>query len=325
MTLYRPSLARIFMAIKEHVDLKPYTYFKIGGEARFLSEVKNIEELKEAVHFANEHNLPFVVLGAASNILIADSGYRGVVIRVLLRGIQRDGTRLVVEAGVPDAVAVRRSLDEKLSGFEWAIGIPGTIGGSVRGNAGCFGGEMKDVVERIRFFDARSGVVEEKDNAFCRFAYRESVFKHSPHLIILSVTLSLHERDPDTSQKLVRKYSSLRSDAQDIGSSSAGCVFKNVPWPDDEKKRARLLWLVPDLAEFSKFPTIPIGFLVDHLGLKGRKIGNISISKKHGNYLINNGGATAEEVIMMIGMIKEYIHRKFDLYPEEEIQYIGFD
>ena len=312
------------ISMKEHINLGPYTYFKIGGPARFFVEVMSPEDLKEAIAFARKNKLPFVVLGAASNILVSDNGFAGVVIRMMLRDIQRDGTALVIGCGVPNAIAVARSIKENLTGFEWAIGIPGTIGGSVRGNAGCYSGEMKDVIERVKVFNTKTGKIEEKNNAACRFNYRDSIFKHSLHLIILEAVLRLREGNPETSQKLVRFYTTSRAHSQDIGSESAGCIFKNAPWPDDEVSRKRLLHFSPYLAEFSHQPVIPAGFLIDRLGLKGRAIGRVSISKKHGNYFINQGGATAEEVIMLIGLVKEYVHRKYGLHLEEEIQYVGF-
>lgn len=310
--------------IKENIDLKPYTYFKIGGPARYFAEVKSEKELKEAVKFAKAHELPFFIMGAASNILVADSGYPGVAIRMLVRDISREGTVLTAGAGVPNGVLVARALQEKLSGLEWAVGIPGSLGGSVRGNAGCFSGEMKDVVERVRYFNSETGEMKTGDNVFCQFSYRNSMFKKSPHLIIFSATLRLREGNPEVSQRLVRFYTASRTDDQDIGSSSAGCVFKNVPWPKEEWKRKRLLYFLPDLADYALRETIPVGFLIDRLGLKGRAVGKASISKKHANYIINKGGSTAEEVIMLIGVVKEYVHRKYDLQLEEEIQYVGF-
>ncbi len=313
------------MAImQEGVSLKPYTYFKVGGPARFFVDVKNEGDLKEAIVFAKKHKFPFVVLGAASNIVVADTGFPGVVIRMQMRGITHDGDTLTADAGVPNAVLVARAITEGLSGLEWAIGIPGTVGGSVRGNAGCFGGEIKDILKTVRVLNADTGKIEEYNNAFCHFAYRESIFKKHPNLIVLSATFALRKGNPEVSQRMVRHYTAGRSKSQDIGESSAGCMFKNVAWPKDEAQRKRLLHLLPQLAEFAGFPTIPVGLLIDHLGLKGRTIGGVSISKKHGNYMINRGNARAEEVVMLVGLVKEYIHRKFDLHLEEEIQYIGF-
>ncbi len=311
--------------IRENVELKPFTYFKIGGPARYFAEVKNEKELEKAIRFAKAHGLPISCIGAASNILISDKGFPGLLVRLMLRAIGIDGTSVRVEAGVPNAVLVARLAQEGLSGFEWAIGIPGTVGGSVRGNAGCFGGEMKDVVDRVYFFNTETGEFTDEDNQFCKFGYRDSIFKHSPELVITRAEFTLQKGDPDSIQKRVRYYTRHRSDAQDIGSASAGCIFKNPSWPADDRLRARLLHFFPELADFSYQKVIPAAHLIDRLGLKGKKIGAVSVSKKHGNYLINEGGANAESVIMLIGLIKEYVHRKFGLQLEEEIQYVGFE
>ena len=311
-------------AIKENIDLRPYTYFKIGGRARFFVDAKAPDDVAAAIAFAQKQNIPFFILGAASNVLVSDAGFSGLVIRMLLRDIKREGTVLIAGAGVPSAVLVARALQEKLSGMEWAIGIPGTVGGSIRGNAGCFGGEIKDTLVSVKILNTESGLIEKHDNAFCNFTYRESIFKKNQALIILEGAFQFREGDAEASQKMVRYYTSLRSSAQDIGSASAGCVFKNVRWPEDEKRRERLLYIVPHLAEYKDRSTIPAGFLIDNIGLKGRAVGRVSVSKKHANYLVNDGGATAEEVIMLIGLIKERVHRKYDLHLEEEIQYVGF-
>ncbi len=313
------------MSLQENINLGRHTYFNIGGPARFFVEVSSERELRDAVAFAKKEKLPTAILGAASNVLVADHGFAGLVIRIMLRHIERRGTKLIVGAGVPDAIAVACCIKEELAGFEWAIGIPGTIGGSVRGNAGCFSSEMRDVVERVKVFNTKTDSVEFVDNAACTFGYRESMFKHSPHLIILEVELSLRKGNAETIQKLVRFYTSLRTGAQDIGSASAGCVFKNIPWPREEYARERLLRHFPQLASFINHPVIPAGFIIDHVArLKGRTIGQVSISKKHGNYFINHGGATAEEVLMLVGLVKEYVHRKSGLHLEEEIQLVGF-
>lgn len=311
--------------IKENFDIKPLTYFKIGGRARYFTDVTNEDELKEAIKFAKKKKVPFVILGAASNVLFADHGYDGLVIRMMVRSLAVDGTLLIAGAGVPNAVAVAETVKQGLGGFEWAIGIPGSIGGSIRGNAGCFSGEMKDVLETVRFLNTKTGKIEEHDNAYCEFGYRESIFKKKPHLVILSGTFRLRKSEnPGLGQRLVRFYTSRRTEKQDIGSSSAGCIFKNAHWPENKEIRARLLRLFPDLADFAGQATIPAGFLIDRLGLKGRSIGKVSVSKKHGNFVINSGGASAEEVIMLIGLIKEHVHRKFGIHLEEEIQLVGF-
>ncbi|MEK7643485.1 MAG: UDP-N-acetylmuramate dehydrogenase [Patescibacteria group bacterium] len=310
--------------MKENVNLKEYTYLRIGGDARFFVEVTTEDELQDAVVFAKKKKLPFFILGAGSNVLVSDQGFSGIIIRMRIQNFARQGATLRVGAGMPNAVVVARAAEAGLTGIEWMIGIPGSVGGSVRGNAGCYSGEMKDVVSRVRFFDTIRGEFQEEENTFCEFGYRESIFKQHQEWVITQVELVLREGSPEVSRRFIRHYSRERARSQDIGSSSAGCLFKNIRWPKDDVAHARLLRRFPELAQFSQRSTVPSSFLIDRLGLKGKKIGHAFISPKHANFIINEGGATAEEIIILAGLIKEYVHRKFDLQLEEEIQMIGF-
>ncbi len=312
------------LVIRGHEPLAPHTVFQIGGPARFFAEVASPEDLAEAMTLAVEQKLPWRVLGAGSNVLVADRGFDGVVIHPVGGTVRRERNTLIADAAVPLARVVRESLGHGLRGFEWAIGIPGTVGGSVYGNAGCFGREMKDVVESVTVFSAAKGTTEQLSRATCGFAYRSSIFKRRPELVVLDATLWLAPGDPTEGQALLRALTARRIETQDIGSASAGCAFQNIPWDRRDVSRVRPDLRFPELAAFRDEPTIPAGFLIDQAGLKGRCIGNACVSDRHANYIVNRGGATAAEVIMLIGLIKEYVHRKYGLALEEELQYIGF-
>ncbi len=313
--------------IQENIALAPHTIYKIGGPAKFFAEVRDSEELSEALNFAAEKNLPFFVLGAGSNMLVSDKGFDGLVIRMAGGGIKVDGERVIVDAGVMMASAVLKSAQAGLAGFEWGIGIPGTIGGSVRGNAGCFGGEMKDVVESIRVFD--TGDLGKSDfqllNSDCEFNYRDSVFKKHPEWIILSATLNLKKGDTKIIQENIKEITVERTQKQDIGTKSCGCIFKNISWTRKDINKEVLLGRFPELEQFKNQPNIPASFLIDQAGLKGRRVGHAFISPKHANYFVNDGGTTAEEVLMLIAMAKDTVRRKYGISLEEEIQYVGFD
>jgi len=289
--------------IKKNVPLAPYTYFKIGGPAAFFTEVKSNEELREALEWAHSLTLPFFILGAGSNVLISDKGFSGLVVKMDLQGITGAGGCLVASAGVAMARAVSESIKRGLGGFEWAIGVPGTMGGSVRGNAGCYGGEMKDVIQSVEVVEVGGAGVRTftLDNTACGFGYRSSVFKYRPDWIITSVTLTLKKEDPARSQELVRGYAQKRATSQAIGAQCAGCIFKN---PAGDRGA---------------------GALIDAVGLKGKTMGHAMISDKHANFIINTGGATTEDVVMLIALIKERVHTAFGVQLEEEIQYVGFD
>ncbi|QQG45238.1 MAG: UDP-N-acetylmuramate dehydrogenase [Candidatus Sungiibacteriota bacterium] len=343
------------VTIKENISLAPHTIYKIGGPARYFVETKNSDELKQALDFVATKKVPIFVLGAGSNILVSDKGFDGLVIRMAGGEVKVEGERLTADAGVMMAQAVLKSAQAALSGFEWAIGVPGTIGGSVRGNAGCFGAEMKDVVESVKILDlGKSDFPRKSDflilkNTQCEFSYRDSIFKKHPEWIILSATLKLQKGDPAKIQEKIKRITAERAQKQDIGTKSCGCIFKNISWAPLEVSRPlaaaavpsgqggpltgwarkdinkeKILSQFPELEQFKDQPNVPASFLIDRAGLKGKSVGHVFISPKHANYFVNEGGATAEGVVTLIGIAKDTVRHKYELSLEEEIQYVGF-
>ena len=325
--------------IKTNIPLAPYTIYKIGGPASFFAEVKTAEELKEALLFAQEKGLPFFILGAGSNVLISDQGVAGLVIHKSGGEVKINGDRVVVDAGVMMAKAVLVSAKAGLTGFEWGVGVPGTIGGSVRGNAGCFGGEMGQVVERVQLLEfsifnfqfsnklqppSSKFQIRELDSKDCQFGYRDSIFKKHPEWIILSATLKLKKGDLLEIQKEVKRIVTERGQKQDIGTKTCGCIFKNVEWAKIGVDKEKLVRDFSELAAFIDKPNIPSSFLIDRTGLKGKKIGRVFISPKHANFFVNEGGASAEEVRKLIGFAKAEVEKKYGLRLEEEIIYVEF-
>lgn len=319
--------------IQENVSISSLIFYKIGGSARFFVEAKSSEELREAAEWAAVHSLRFFIVGAGSNILVSDKGYDGMFIRLAGGRITVDGQRIFADAGIMMARAVLESAKAGLTGLEWGIGVPGTVGGSVRGNAGCFGGEMKDVVESVGVFDTgnlgKSDLLAKSDfqtldNSDCDFGYRDSIFKKHPELVILSATLLLKKGDPQEIREKIKRISEERTKKQDIGTKSCGCIFKNVLWSRWDLSREKLLSRFPELERFKKLENIPASYLIDAAGLKGKRIGKAVISPRHANFFVNEGGATAEEIIMLITVAKDTVKRKFGIILEEEIQYVGF-
>ncbi len=308
--------------IKENILLAPFTIYKIGGHARFFAEVANAEELKEALQYAMQKNIQFVILGAASNVLISDKGFDGLIIRMLGGVVTVNGERMYVDAGVMMARAVIESGRAGLHGFEWGIGVPGTIGGSIRGNAGCFGGEMKDVVESVEVFDALQTTNYKLQAADCGFGYRDSLFKIHHELVIVSAVLHLQTGDRETVQQNIQHIMKERIAKQDIGSKCCGCIFKNTEWPSDLNKQDALCERFPELITFRDQPTIPSAFLIDHAGMKGTNIGNVCISDKHANFFINKGGGTSNDVMELISLVKGKVKEKYGIELSEEIYYV---
>lgn len=297
----------------------------IGGNANYFLRSTAEDDLIEGVRFAGEKDLPFIILGGGTNVLIHDRGHAGVVLRVAHREVAADGDRLTIDAGAPMAFGAARAAALGLSGFEWAIGIPGTVGGSVRGNAGCFGGEMKDVVETVRYYDAEKDEIAVLANSECEFGYRTSIFKKHPERVVLSATLKLEKGETSAIQEKIKGYSESRTGTQPIGKKSAGCIFKNISWQRRDIDQLQLISKFPEFAAFTSLPGIPAAYCIDAVGLKGKKVGGASISTRHANYFLNNNDATAEDIVMLIAIAKEYVHRKFRLQLEEEVQYVGFD
>lgn len=310
----------MMLQIQENVELAPHTVFKIGGPAGFFCQANSADELKEAIGWAKAKNTKFFILGAGSNVLVSDSGFDGLVIKNQANKIEVRGEMVEAEAGAQMARVVSESVKAGLTGFEWAIGIPGTIGGSVRGNAGCFGSETKDVVESVEVLDSLNARRYTLDAEKCNFSYRHSIFKENPNLIALSAVLKLEKGDPQKSQELIVQYSKKRLTSQDIGAKCAGCIFKNVEWARRDIDKAKLLKRFPELARFSGQKSIPSGFLIDYLGLKGFRIGQAQISQRHANYFINLGGASAEDVLTLISLAKEKVQNRYGTFLEEEIQ-----
>ncbi len=308
---------------KKDVPLSSHTVFRIGGVCRYFYEARSEEALIEAADWAAAYELPVFVLGAGSNILASEKGFQGLVVRPVYSDLRVMGNVIHAGAGAMMPHVAAYAQKEGLSGFEWAIGIPGTVGGSVRGNAGCNGSSMADVVDSVRVYNAAFKRMKKLSTADCRFGYRDSKFKHHPELVILSAAIGLHPGGREAITEKMREYSLHRVATQDIGSQCAGCVFKNIPWervPFD--RRERLLTRFPELQRFKNQSHIPTAFLIDVLGLKGHAIGGAMVSKKHGNFFLNTSGATFHDLAILISHCKEYVHRKTGLLLEEEIQYL---
>lgn len=283
--------------VEENVFLAPHTYFRIGGPAKYFAHITNEQELASAVAFAHENNLRFTTLSGGSNVLVSDEGFDGLVLHMETRDIRVQGNTITTESGVAMATLVRIATEHALTGLEWAIGIPGMVGGSVRGNAGCFGGEIKDVLTSVRVFDAEKCEWKEFSREECVFDYRESMLKHHPELIITSATFQLAQGDINQISETVREYTRTRVAKQDIGEKCAGCMFKN-----------------PKNAFAGKF--------IEDAGLKGFTIGGARVSTKHANFIVNEGSATARDVRAVVAHIQEKVKKDFGIALETEIQNI---
>jgi UDP-N-acetylmuramate dehydrogenase len=318
----------IIKGFKKNILLKNYTTFRIGGLAKYFFAAKNKEDLIEAVKAAKRLRLPFFVLGGGSNVLFSDKGYKGLIINLQffppLAGSRCGGTifnfqknKVIAGAGTSLGQLVEASSKNGLTGLEWAAGIPGTIGGAVRGNAGAFGKAMGDLVEEVEVLDARLLRIKKFSRSDCQFSAKDSIFKKRNNLVVLSVVLKLKKSGRKKIQKEIKKFLNYKKKTQPLGCFSAGCVFQNYKGRISDKK---ILAEFPELKEFNKKRLIPAGYLIDKCGLKGRRKGKAEISRRHANFIVNLGGAKAEDVIGLIKTMKQKVKRKFGLNLKKEIE-----
>lgn len=309
--------------ISQAVPLAQLSTFKIGGNAKYFIAVKEKEELAGAVRWAEEKKEKVFILAGGSNLLIKEPIVDGLVIKIGNNSSKVMGDRIECGAGAGLAKIASLAIANNLTGLEWSVGIPGaTVGGAVRGNAEAFGVAMSDIAENIEILDRKKLNFATLSNRECRFSYRQSVFKECEDYIIWSIIFKLKKEKPEIIQGLVRKSVDFRANKYPK-LPSAGSVFKNVPIKEVKN-------INPSLSEeamersTARLENIGAGFIIDKLGLKGKKIGGAKVSLEHANHIVNTGNATASDVAMLICYIKQQVRDKFGIQLQEEIEYFGF-
>lgn len=308
--------------IKENVNLASMTSFKIGGVARYFIRIIDKEELIEIFEWIKKNKMDYAVFSGGSNILINDNGFQGVVIKIENKDIKIMDEHVDVGAGTSLSLVVRKAVSNNLSGLEWAVGIPGSLGGAVRGNAGAFGSSVSESVETVEVFDIKKRKFRFFSNKDCSFSYRESIFKNKKNLLIWGVSLKMKKGDSKEINEKISKYLEYRINTQPK-LPSAGCIFKNVLFKDLKNKNKHLAEMA-ELEGVVKGGKVGAGWIIDKLGLKGKKIGGTKISLEHASFIVNTGNAKAEEVVMMISYIKQQVRDRFRIQLQEEIEYFGF-
>ena len=316
------TLKQALPNIIENEPMSKHTNFRIGGPARLYLVASNSDELVAAVHAAESSRASWFVFGGGSNLLVSDKGYEGLMIQAANRAITINGASVVCESGAITSLVARKSADASLTGFEWAAGLPGTIGGAIFGNGGCFGGEMKDSVVKVDAYRIADATRVTYTNVECRFGYRDSLFKHERH-VILGCELALKTADASASLARISEINTLRKEKQPLGDSSAGCMFKNFEYQDESE--ISLLKRETDVpADMLAAKRIASGWLVEHAGLLGERIGRVAVSEKHGNFLVNSGDATADEVAQLVSLCQTRIRDRFGIRLQTEVQFVGF-
>ncbi|HCX45329.1 TPA: UDP-N-acetylenolpyruvoylglucosamine reductase [Patescibacteria group bacterium] len=309
---------------KTNVKLSDHSNYKIGGEAQYFFQSNKVEEIIKAVKKAKQEKLSIFVLGGGTNLLFDDQKFEGLVIKPTMNQLQQDGNKVVVGAGILVSDLLDFVADKGLAGLEWAGGLPGFVGGAVRGNAGAFKGEMKDSVIEVTSLDI-SGVepkIIKRNNGECNFGYRNSIFKEKgDQEIVLEAVLALEPGNKEEIQKVIDDKIAWREARQPLDHPNIGSIFKNVDWhlvpnkwQEDEELKTHL--------KTDPFPVLPAATLIDKTGLKGEKFGGAMVSPKHPNFIINSNNASAEDVRSLIKIIKERVHDKYDIWLEEEVMIV---
>lgn len=286
--------------IKYNEPMKKHTTFKVGGNAEALITIKKEEELEEICKFAKETQTPITIIGNGSNILVTDKGIKGIVAKIDIQKfeIKEENEEEIITVGAGNRVAqLAYELQKiRITGFEELGGIPGTIGGAIRMNAGAYGKEMKDIVIDAKVL-TKEGKTEILKNEELEFKYRNSIIAKE-NLIVLEVRLKLKKGDSQSIKDKMNEYANSRREKQPLEYASAGSTFKRG----------------------EDFITAK---LIDEAGLKGYQIGGAQVSEKHAGFIVNKGDATAKDIFDLIKYVKDTVYDKFGKRIELEVQVLG--
>ena len=275
--------------------MSKHTSFKVGGPADIFVKAYSIEEIKSVLKVVKENNIPLFILGNGTNLLVKDEGFRGIVLQVKLEDIKINETEVVVGSGVKNGVLSKKLIDNSLTGFEFASGIPGTIGGAIKMNAGAYGSEMKDIVLSVIYLDY-DGNVYTINNSECDFSYRHSRFFNEKG-IILEVKLKLELGNKDEIENKVKELMLQRKEKQPLEYPNAGSTFKRGEGYITAK-------------------------LIDECGLKGSTIGGAQVSEKHAGFIVNKEIATAKDILELIEYVQKVVKEKTGENIKLEIEII---
>ncbi|MDU7965510.1 MAG: UDP-N-acetylmuramate dehydrogenase [Paeniclostridium sordellii] len=278
--------------------MKNHISFKVGGPADFLLKPKTEDEIKRLIEFLKNENIPYIVIGNGSNLLVKDGGIRGVVIKIAdnFNKFEIEDTKVIAQSGALLSFMGKAILNKSLTGFEFAAGIPGTLGGAIAMNAGAYGGEMKDIVKSVRLIDSKGNIIE-LSNKEMEFEYRRSLISKSDY-IVLSAIMELKEGNFDEIKGYMKELTKSRVTKQPLNLPSAGSTFKR-----------------PEGHFAAK--------LIEDSGLKGLTLGGARVSEKHSGFVVNIGDAKAKDIIELINVVKSTVYSKFGVMLEEEVKILG--
>jgi UDP-N-acetylmuramate dehydrogenase len=294
-------------SVRRNAPLAPLTTFKVGGPADWLIDVHDAAAVEPVIAIAREASVPLTILGGGSNVLISDAGVRGIVLRVHGGDVQQiDPSTIRADAGVTINGLVRWTVGRGVAGLEAWAGTPGTVGGAIYGNAHFKGRLISELIVRVRTVDTE-GIIHDVPQREMEFAYDYSRL-HRTREVVLSAEFLVSHGEPSLLRASARESLAFRKRTQPLESSSAGCIFQN---PDPTRDR------VPEGIPASA------GALVDRAGLKGARQGSARVSTTHANFIVNEGGATARDIQILIDRCKSEVQSKFGVALRDEIVYLG--
>lgn len=279
--------------------MSKHTTMKVGGPAKVLVEPTDVDEIKSVIEFAKENDIQYYLLGKGSNLVVDDSGVDGIVIKISNKfaNVRVENEKIYAQSGASMPLVAIEAQKNGLTGFEFACGIPGTIGGGIKMNAGAYGGEISDVAESIEYIDEEGKICNISANE-ANFSYRDSIFKRNSNLVVLSAVFKLKAGKKDEIIAKMSGNNASRRAKQPIELPNSGSVFKR---PEGHF----------------------VGPMIIECGLQGKTVGGAQVSKKHAGFIVNIGGATSSDIKELIEIIKKEVDKKFNVKLETEIQFIG--
>lgn len=296
-TLYT-RLNALNIPCRETVSMADYTTMQVGGPAAVVAFVRSAEELITAIKEAKNIGVRYTVIGNGSNTIFSDRGFDGlVIVTTEMKKYSIEGDIIKADCGASITRLAVEAQKAGLTGLEFAYGIPGTLGGGVFMNAGAYGGSLSDVIVSSICLDTKNDTIRKIDLAEHEFTYRHSIYTKNPHLVILAAMLKLTPGNKDTIATTMNEHARSRKEKQPLNFPSAGSIFKR-----------------------------PVGYyageLIENCGLKGYRIGGAEVSEKHAGFIVNRGGATADDVMRLIRHVQDEVNRSYSVRLECEIKYI---
>jgi UDP-N-acetylmuramate dehydrogenase len=288
-----------YLSLEKNKNLAEFASFKVGGPADLFLRPEKISALEELMPLIVESEIPYFILGRGSNLIISDKGYRGIIIYTgSLNHYQLNGNQITAESGLELKEIADLACENSLSGFEFAAGIPGSLGGALYMNAGAYGGELKDVIVKAQFVNQNGNLIE-LDKAELKLEYRTSILqKENPDWIAVNVTIKLHKSKADKIKAKMDELHNKRWSKQPMEFPSAGSIFKR---PEGHYT----------------------GPLIEEAEMKGYQIGGAQVSTKHAGFIVNKDNASAQDIINLIEKVKEEVYKISGVQLEVEPRFLG--